>query len=407
MMRRYLYIALRNVFRHKLRTTMTIAAIVFCVAGLIITGGFVRDIYIQLGEALIHSQSGHLQILRAGYYESGTKSPEKFLIQDAGSLRKTITAMPGVEDVMGRIMFAGLLNNGQSDLAVIGEGVEPDKEHRLGSNIRILTGRPLADGDRYGVVLGQGVAQALRVAPGDRVTLLLNTAQGALDSLDLEVVGVMQTFSKEFDAHAIRIPLAEAQRILDTEGVNTLVVSLTATEDTDRLVDLLRARLQGLSLEVRSWKTLNDFYEKTVALYERQFGVLRLITLILVFLTVANSVNMGLLERTGEFGTMRALGNPNGNVFLLIVAESAMLAAVASTLGAVVGVAFALLLSAVGIPMPPPPNSESGYTAMIRLAPETIASAWAIGFVATLLAAVNPAQRAVRTPVVDALRQNA
>jgi putative ABC transport system permease protein len=72
-----LKLALRNIFRHRFRTTMTLAAIVFGVCGLVLSGGFVRDIFIQLAEALIHSQSGHLQVSRSGYFSHGSRTPEK------------------------------------------------------------------------------------------------------------------------------------------------------------------------------------------------------------------------------------------------------------------------------------------------------------------------------------------
>ena len=58
-----LLLALHNIFRHKVRTFLTLAVIVFGVVGLILTGGFIEDIFIQLREATIHSQLGHLQIL--------------------------------------------------------------------------------------------------------------------------------------------------------------------------------------------------------------------------------------------------------------------------------------------------------------------------------------------------------
>jgi putative ABC transport system permease protein len=72
----------------------------------------------------------------------------------------------------------------------------------------------------------------------------------------------------------------------------------------------------------------------------------------------------------------------------------------------VFGVLLALAISAVGIPMPPPPNANSGYDAYIRIVPDVLASAFLIGVVATTLAALLPAARATRTPVVDALRAN-
>jgi len=74
--------------------------------------------------------------------------------------------------------------------------------------------------------------------------------------------------------------------------------------------------------------------------------------------------------------------------------------------GVGLGVALAVAISTVGIPMPPPPNGNLGYTAIIRVVPSVIAMAFTVGFAATLLAAVLPALKVSRTPVVDALREN-
>ena len=401
-----LTLALRNVFRQKTRTAMTLAAIIFGIAGLVLSGGFVRDIFFQLGELLIHSQSGHLQVMRAGYYEAGTRSPEKYLIDNVDSIYPLLQEIPEIDEVMARINFSGLLNNGRSDWAIVGEGVEPDKESRLGSHLRIIAGRQLGDQDQDGIMIGQGVAQALKLAPGERVTIMLNTREGSLNSLDFEVVGIFQSFSKDFDARAVRIPLKAAHELLFNTGVNSLVVSLKRTKDTEQVAATLKSRLSKLPVEVRTWIELNDFYEKTVALYDRQFGVLQFIILFMVLLSVSNSVNMSIFERLGEFGTMRALGNRSGRVLRLILTESALLGFIGSTLGVTIGIVLALAISAVGIPMPPPPNSNLSYTATIRIVPAVIAAAFLVGFVATTLAALLPAARVTRTPVVDALRQN-
>jgi len=73
---------------------MTLGVIVFGVTGLTLSGGFVRDIYAQLAEALIHSQSGHLQVSRTGYFSYGSRSPEKFVIAGPESVRTQLVAMP-------------------------------------------------------------------------------------------------------------------------------------------------------------------------------------------------------------------------------------------------------------------------------------------------------------------------
>jgi putative ABC transport system permease protein len=399
-------LALRNLLRQKSRTAVTALAIISGVVALILSGGFVQDIFTQLGEALIHSRSGHLQVYRQGFYEAGSRTPEKYLISNPESLRNSIAARPEVADVMARIQFAGLLNNNRTDWAVIGEGVQPDKEARLGSSLKISQGRQLKDTDAFGILLGEGVAKALKLKPGDHVTLLANAAEGALNSLDFEVVGVFQSFSSDYDARAVRIALPAAQELLLTSGVNALVISLHKTSDTGAVGALLKQQFGQSGYEIKNWTELNDFYEKTVIMYRQQFGVLQFIILVMVLLSVANSINMSVFERLGEFGTMMALGNRGGHVFRLILTESALLGLVSAMLGVIVGTALAMAISAIGIPMPPPPNANLGFTGHIKIMPSVLVMAYLVGFTATILGALLPASRVSKTPVLDALRAN-
>lgn len=398
-------LALRNVFRQTVRTAMTLAAVVFGVAGLIVSGGFIQDIFVQLGEAIIHSQTGHVQVFRKDFVELGTRYPERFLIDKPATLVARIEALPEVKEVSARLSFSGMLNNGRRDLGIIGEGIEPDKEARLGSFLRITQGRQLSDRDSYGMIVGEGVAQSLGLKAGDSVTLLMNTAEGALNTLEFEIVGVFQSFSLEFDARAVRIPLAAAQELMFTTGANLLVATLHRTEDTTPALERIRGELGSETLEARDWRMLSDFYEKTIDLYESQFGVLQLIILCMVLLSVANSVNMSVFERMSEFGTLLALGNRRRDIFQLILLENLILGVIGALLGVAVGLSIAVIVSAIGIPMPPPPNANVGYTAYIRVIPADVFSAALIGLVATVLAALLPARRSAAASVVDALRQ--
>src|SRR5262249_32034992 len=206
-----------------------------------------------------------------------------------------------------------------------GEGIEPEREARLGTYLRIKAGRQLAATDRYGMLVGAGVAQSLQHAPKDRATLLVGTPDGAMNVLEVEVVGGFESFSKDYDARMVKIPLTAARELLNTNGANLLVVTLKKTEDTDRVAAAARSLLSGEDYAVMQWQVLNDFYSKTVALYDRQLGVLRLIVMLMVLLSVTNTVNMTIYERTGEVGTMRAMGNRRSFVFSLLMTESVLL----------------------------------------------------------------------------------
>ena len=191
---------------------------------------------------------------------------------------------------------------------------------------------------------------------------------------------------------------------MDTNAAHLIVVSLERTEDTERVASALRGKLRPDRFELASWRELSDFYDKTRQLYDSQFGVLRLIILLMVLLSVANSINMTLFERTREFGTMLALGDRPRALFRLLMFESAFLGLLGAASGMLLGCVAAWVISAIGIPMPPPPNANIGYTAYIRLLPMDVLTAGGIGFVASCLAALVPAHRVSTMPLVDALR---
>jgi putative ABC transport system permease protein len=359
-MKFHLLLALRNIFRQKARSAATLIAIAVGVAGLILAGGFVQDIFIQLGEAIIHAQTGHIQITKQGYREGKTRAPEAYLIDQPDSLKVGVGGTAGVEKVFARLNFTGVLNNGKRDLGIIGEGIEPEAEGQVSTYLNYLQGRPLESRDDYGIVVGQGVAKSLGLKIGDRVNLVVSLAQGAVNTLDFEVLGVFQSFSKEFDARAVRIPLPAARELMDTQAAHVLVVMLRKTEDTGRVVSALEASFGPQGFELARWNRMSDFYEKAVDLYERQFGVLRLIILLMVLLSVANSVNMSIFERTREFGTALALGMRQAGVFRTVMTESAIIGLIGALVGMIVGSLLALGISAIGIPMPPPPNANVG-----------------------------------------------
>ena len=398
-------LAARNVMRNTARSILSLAAIAAGVAGLMLSGGFVNDLIFQLGEALIHSQSGHLQIGRSGYFESGSRAPGRYLITPEDTARLAAEKVPNVVDAMRRVGFSGLLGNGRSSYPIVGEGIEPDQEAKLGTYMVLAEGRALTSRDRHGALVGAGVARAMGLKTGSSFNVVAPTVDEAMNTVDLEVVGIFHSFSKDYDDRTIKVSLQTAQELIDTKGANLIVLLLDDTRHTARVARSLESKAQALGLEVKTWDWVNDFYWKAVALYDRQFGVLRLIVLLMVVLAVAGAINVGVLERAGEFGTMRALGNRSADVVKLVLVEGALMGVLGALLGVFVGWAAAWGLSTLGIPMPPPPNSNLEYVARIRLYPSLVISAAGIGVFATVAACLIPAIRVARIPIAEALRR--
>jgi len=168
----------------------------------------------------------------------------------------------------------------------------------------------------------------------------------------------------------------------------------------------LRARLPGNRFELASWRDLSDFYRKTVVLLSRQIYVVAVLIGVIIILGISNTLTMNVLERTGEIGTLMAMGTPRRAILQLFVLEGVLLGVIGGLGGLAIGFGLAELVSYVGIPMPPPPGRNTGYSAKIMVTVPLALSACGIAIVSTTLAGIYPAWKAASLPIVDALRHN-
>jgi putative ABC transport system permease protein len=126
----------------------------------------------------------------------------------------------------------------------------------------------------------------------------------------------------------------------------------------------------------------------------------------IIVLGISNTLTMNVLERTGEIGTMMAIGTPRKKILRLFVLEGLLLGVIGGLSGLAIGLLLAQALSYVGIPMPPPPGRTEGYSAQIMVTVRLAFWGIAMAVGSTILASLYPALKASRLPVVDALRYN-
>ncbi len=401
-------LALRNLFRHRKRTTIALATISFGVIALLLAGGFIEWIFWGMRESTIHSQLGHIQVTRPGYFQVGSADPFAFLLPEKLLEQIKLEVVPKVEAVSPRLVFTGLISHGDVTIGFFGEGVDPKKDADLSKGLTAVAGDGLDSGDPDGIFLGRGLAGNLGVTLGDTVALLTTTASGGLNGVEGTVRGVFQSASKEFDDASLRMPLNMARQLLRTSGAHKWVLLLDQTEHTDDVLQQLREQYPEATtrLQFTPWYVLAEFYQKTVKLFSRQMDIMRLIIALIIVLSISNILIMSVLERTGEIGTLMAIGLKRRKVLQLFVGEGLMLGIIGGLFGVAMGTVLAIGISAVGIPMPPPPGMDTGYTGEILVTWPLVAGALLLAVLTTLLGGLYPAWKASNMKIVDALRYN-
>lgn len=401
-----LRLAVRSVLRQGRRTLIAVGAVSFGVVAMILASGFIEWLMDGMRESTIKSQLGHIQIVRPGYVERGASDPYGFVIEGEDSSRAMVAASSGVRVVAPRLSFNGLASKGDNTLAFLGQGVSPSAEAVLSSSIRISRGRNLGADEASEVIMGRGLAANLEAKVGDTVVMMTTTAAGNINAVEAPIVGIFTSVSKEYDDSALRMPLNLAQKLAKVQGAQQWLVLLDNTDDTDAKVAELSRRLPAEKLELVPWYRLADFYNKTKDLFASQIAVVRLIILMIIVLSISNTLSMSVLERVSEIGTCMALGISRLRILRIFVLEGVMLGVVGGLIGVAAGCLLAVGISAVGIPLPPPPGMEEGFDGRILLTVSIVMKAFLVAVASSFVSSLYPAWRASHMNIVDALRQS-
>jgi len=398
-------LAQRNILRQRRRSAIAIAAIGFGVIAMMLSVGYMEWVYWANRELATVNQLGHVQVAKPGYHEDGLADPYHYLMPAQSPALQTLQRLPEVRSVAPRLTFNGLISHGDSTLSFIGEGIDPavDPSSR---NLVVIAGKLPSNQEPKGIVMGAGLAANLGVKTGDTVILLSNTASGGINAIEGRVRGLISTSMKAFDDSILRVPIEAARELLRTKGAHLWVVTLHNTDMTYQVMAHLKNEPALAGYEVVPWTRLADFYNKTVALFSRQMGVVKLIIAVIIVLSISNTMTMSVMERTVEIGTAMALGVRRQRILVLFLLEGGLLGAIGGICGVILGYLAAQAISAVGIPMPPAPGMSRGFVAGIIVTPSIVFDALLLAVSTTLIASIYPAWRASRLVIVDALRHN-
>lgn len=190
-----------------------------------------------------------------------------------------------------------------------------------------------------GIVVGAEVAELLKVAPGQQVTLAVNA--GAEQKLTVE--GIVRTGGPE--ENFVFADLALLQQLLNKEGQISLAqVSIMGTE----------AELTALSREVEQQVAgVSPRLVKHVTQSEGQVlgklqALVYLVTIIILLLTLicaATTMMAVVTERRKEIGLKKALGAENRSIICEFLGEGLALGGLGGAIGTVLGFLFAQAVS--------------------------------------------------------------
>jgi ABC-type lipoprotein release transport system permease subunit len=346
-----LKLAFRNVFRQKRRTILTALTMLggFTLAAISIAWS--DGTYAYVIDMFTRNRLGHIQIHAAGYLDK----PSLYkTIDDFEMVGEKIQQVARIEAWTPRLYSAGLASVAEKSAGVQIIGIDPEREvvaTRFDKKIsqgRIFSTKPSPE-----AILGKGLAKVLHAEIGDEIVIVSQAADGSIANDLYHVVGIVASGDEFSDRMAFYLHLQDAQELLVLDGrVHEIAIIAKNLDQIEALTQQIKSALSDSNLEVAPWQEFaKSFYQAMQADVQGNWISLFIILLI-VAVGVLNTVLMSVLERTREYGVLKAVGTRPASIFALVLCEVNIIALTSVIAGTALSFLINSLLSRHGISMP-------------------------------------------------------
>jgi putative ABC transport system permease protein len=402
------WLALRNVGRNRRRTLLLLLIIMIGTTGLIVNSGLITYIFNGLRDVAIFGRFGHIQVYKQGYKLNHTKSPFDYWMSDAecAVIGQRLRQLPHVKFVTAEATLPVFLTWGERSAAGLATGMVPS-DVKLLSATRLVAGQDeIRDAGSFAeAVVGRGLAERLQLHVGDILTVTASGRNQGYNGLDVKVNGIFEEGFRDYDDWTLKLPLSVLQRLSGQPGADKIIAILDDTSETESVRAHIESTLQTERIETASWLELAEFYRQVIAMFGKELNVIQWIVQVLVFFAIVTGLAMVYTERQHEMATLLAMGMTRTRLAMLFAEESFWLGAMAAILGAIAGITASLIISKVGISMPPPPGSTRSFIARVDFSPLRVSYYSALGLVVTCVAALVPTLWIWWLDIAAALRQ--
>jgi ABC-type lipoprotein release transport system permease subunit len=409
-------LAWRNLWRHRRRTIITLSSIGIGFGLAVLFIGIGDGSHNSMIRNAINLGEGHITLQPQGYLEAPAN--HKYLA-NGKKLEQQLARLNIPGNISPRISLQVLASTANNSVGAALEGITISGDPRVQMlKPQLVEGHWLEPGDHRGILIGDGMARKLKVKIGSKVVLMAGKQGGDSQAQLGRVRGIFNSRVDELDDYLILSDLNFSRRFLEGEGANPdlepvtrFAIFLDDPDTMDQWKEKLKTTIADKQIAVLDWQEVMPQLVQFIVIDDAGNYVFLIIILVMVVFGIVNTVLMSVLERTREFGLLRALGLSRHHLLLLVFCESLLLSLLAVVIGWIVGGGTQLWFSTHGIDFSAMMKDGTAIMGTFmdpivytELSGHRVIQLTTIVFIATLASGIYPAIKAAKVTPVEALR---
>ncbi|MEW5851772.1 MAG: FtsX-like permease family protein [Myxococcota bacterium] len=348
-------LAWRNIWRHKRRTGITLAALSLALVFTVLYGSMMEGYMVNMEQGALDFDIGGAQVFAPGYQD---KPSIHTRMADAADIVQRLEQQ-GIP-AAARLLASGLVASGEASAGAQLRGIDLARDTRvLSINTQLKEGRWLDGADPRGVVLGVKLARVLGVKLGDELVVLSQATDGSIANELFTVRGVLLSVGEATDRSGVFLTDQAFRELMSFDGGAHQVV---VKRPVEMPLPVLAQRVMAAApaRDVQTWRQLNPILATMMDSVRGMMAFIFFIVNIATAIVILNAMLMAVFERIKEFGILKALGAGATDVLKLIYAESLLQVVLAVGVALVVGTPALWYLSVYGVDM----GALAGVSAM-------------------------------------------
>ncbi len=325
---------------------------------------------------------------------------------------------PGVVAAAPYVNGQAMLVNEAIARGALVRGVDPALEGRVADvAAKVVAGRldALQPGE-FGIVLGADLARALRLYPGDRVTVIapqgLVTPAGVVPRLrSFRVVGLFEVGHYEYDSGLALMHIADAQRLYQLgDEVSGVRLKLADLFESRRIARELYREVGG-DILISDWTRSHANFFRAVEIEKTMMFIILMLIVAVAAFNVVSTLVMAVTDKQADIAILRTLGATPASIMQVFMVQGVLIGVVGTLLGVAGGIALALNIDVV-VPflerllslkfLSPEVYFISELPSDLRSA--DVIAITSVALVLSLVATLYPSWRAARVRPAEALR---
>ncbi|MFC1541655.1 ABC transporter permease [Candidatus Latescibacterota bacterium] len=330
----------RNLWRNRRRSIIELTSI----AGSIFLAIFMNNLaigsYSQMINDGVRMGSGHIGLYRSNYLE--LRKTEQTMT--AGTIIPAIEKLPEVAAVYPRLNVPGLVRSSRDSRASLLVGMDIGREKDSNPIIeadRIEKGGFPTDDDKRGALMGAVLAEELGLDVGKKFVVMTQGADGEIASSLFRITGLIRTNARMIDAGMVIIPRQVLGEVIGkTDSAHEIAVILKSHKMIEDMLPKLREIARSKpDTDAFPWETAMPELANAVKMDHVGLQIMVAFLYLIVGIGTINTLLMSVMERTREFGVIRAIGLSKKHIRKIVFSEALVL----SVTGIVIGIALAIL----------------------------------------------------------------